>query len=275
MSEGDFIGRLRALFGPVEDDHYVLRHRATGFIITAYSAQSGPSYGGGPRYQGKPLEGSAALDHLFDGEARAARIEADPVLAMGRPSERSKIDRESLTGEQLQEILRADHVWMKRMYDVAAPPGFDKVVARLEELVSSVLPADWEETRIWAEEPSVYRVGARNGKAFSDTLGVTEGLDELLVRAERGQKSLIDTSSGMDHGPNRHVIDYWTYHVAQGQRLDAALPRVQAAWFRHVEEARRESEDIRTLLLEQARKDIPALKLDARKAEAALSGAVD
>src|SRR5688500_17217982 len=52
FDEGDFVGRLRALFGPAEDDAVVLRHRATGYVVTAYSAQSGPSYGGGPRYPG-------------------------------------------------------------------------------------------------------------------------------------------------------------------------------------------------------------------------------
>ena len=48
FDEGDFIGRLRTLFGAREGDDYVFRHKQTGYIVTAYSGDSGPSYGGGP-----------------------------------------------------------------------------------------------------------------------------------------------------------------------------------------------------------------------------------
>ncbi len=34
-SEGEFLGRLRAVFGERPEDEYVLRHRATGLIVTA------------------------------------------------------------------------------------------------------------------------------------------------------------------------------------------------------------------------------------------------
>src|SRR5262249_41685091 len=57
-------------------------HRATGFIITAYSAQSGPSYGGGPRYpegSQRPFDAAAAdeLDRI------AARLDA--LVSAARP----------------------------------------------------------------------------------------------------------------------------------------------------------------------------------------------
>jgi len=41
LDEGDFIGRLRSLFGAVRGDEYVLRHRQTGLVVTAYAAPSG------------------------------------------------------------------------------------------------------------------------------------------------------------------------------------------------------------------------------------------
>lgn len=46
FDEGDFIGRLRTLFGPAPGDLYVLRDRKTALVVTAYSAKGGPVYGG-------------------------------------------------------------------------------------------------------------------------------------------------------------------------------------------------------------------------------------
>lgn len=45
-TQGDFGGRLRALFGePIEPMGLMLRHRERGAILTAYIGREGPSYG--------------------------------------------------------------------------------------------------------------------------------------------------------------------------------------------------------------------------------------
>lgn len=136
----DFMGRLRVLFGPAKPGGYVLRHRATGILITAYSAQSGPSYGGGPRYPGElPPPGMPPGAEMFrEQQARVARIEADPVLSKGLPVDWSQNHPDTLSLERLTELRQLEHAWRRRFCDVAAPPGFAEVVARLDELVSAV-----------------------------------------------------------------------------------------------------------------------------------------
>ncbi len=92
MLEGDFIGRLRALFGPAPDDEYALRHRQSGLVVTAYSAQSGPSYGGaGAEMDAGPVFAGAVarLDQLVsavkpvDWEAIRYFEDAPSVLRVG------------------------------------------------------------------------------------------------------------------------------------------------------------------------------------------------
>ncbi len=51
FSTGDFISRLWAAFGKpqelmYEGFNYTIRHKETGIVFTAYSAGSGPAYGG-------------------------------------------------------------------------------------------------------------------------------------------------------------------------------------------------------------------------------------
>jgi hypothetical protein len=58
VAPGDFLGRVWSIYGPPgkgepsESFDYTFIDRKTGIIFTAYSAGSGPSYGGGFRYDG-------------------------------------------------------------------------------------------------------------------------------------------------------------------------------------------------------------------------------
>ncbi|HVK84682.1 MAG TPA: hypothetical protein VM513_11275 [Kofleriaceae bacterium] len=271
FSEGDFVGRLRTLFGPSEDDEYVLRHRATGFIVTAYSAQSGPSYGGGPRYPGSlPAPGSTPAATFADAEARTARIKADPLLAKGRPVDWSKYDLETLPPDQLRALREKERVWDKHASDVTAPPGFANVVARLDGLLSAVRPADWDAIRYWSEDPSLTRVGARDGVGVDEAVPVIEGMTYLLAQAEQQESPIKDTAGGGPGDADSRVVDYWLYHHEAEPRIEQVLPRVQAAWFRYVQHANADDESVRTLVLEMAREQVAPLRLDRDAAEAAL-----
>ena len=144
-SEADFIGRLRALFGPVEGDEYVLLHRESGLIVTAWAGKSGPSYGGGMLY----TEAKAALGAppsltavAAAAQARAARIAADPSLTRSRPVRPSEHDVESMDLAALTAFRERELAWRRHYHDVAAGPEFARVVARLEELVASVDPVE-------------------------------------------------------------------------------------------------------------------------------------
>jgi hypothetical protein len=193
FSEADFIGRLRALFGPVEGDEYVLRHRATGFVVTAYAAQSGPAYGGGP-----------------------------------------------------------------------AEPGVAPVVARLDELVSAVEPADWEKLQYWFDPPSVHRIGIRGGVVIDESVPAAEGVEWLLAQAEQQQRT---------RPVDDRALRYWVHKAGKGKRVDGAVARVQAMWFRVVAEINVYPERLHDQLLARARGDAAALEIDPEKAEAALRAA--
>jgi hypothetical protein len=281
ISEGDFIGRLRALFGGVDHDQYVLRHRKSGFVITAYAAQSGPSYGGGPCYLDQlPKPGEMPLHaQLFaQSQARQERIKADPILARGRP-DWSTIDRRTSSSEQIRVLRQREHEYVKRFNDVAAPVGFAAVAARLDELVAAVAPVDWEATRYWGEDPSVYRVGVRNGRALDEQLSPGDGLEWLLSQAQSAQRSKV-TSGGLMQSADQHAVAYWLRYAKEARgseatplqlQLQGALPRVQAAWFRYVEWTRTKTPlSVRKILLEQARAQVSELKIDAARAERAL-----
>jgi len=267
MSEGDFIGRLRALFGSVQGDEWVLRHRRTGLIITAYSAQSGPSYGGASKAS---LEQEAA--------ARKARIAADPELAAGSPVDWSKTRPDELPPEVVKELMIKEHAWRKRHADAYAGE-LAPVIARLDELVESAEPVDWEATRYYGEEPTVYRIGARGGKAFDQEMPIADGLALLLADAERGKTDVIDSSGGVRTLDDR-AIDYWIakQQIIRTEKPDeqaraalaAALPRVQAAWFRNVAGMRAVEREYRLLYIDSARDQIMPLQIDRTKALAAL-----
>jgi hypothetical protein len=270
FSTGDFIGRLRALFGPVVGDEYVLRHRTTGFIITAYSAQSGPSYGGGARHSGPlPEGGTASFAGLWAGsESSAQRVAADPILARGRPLDLAKHPIQTLRtmppGE-LKQLRLEDHAWSRHLADVRAPEGFPAVAARLDELVSSVAPVDWETTRYEDDYQVVLHVGVLHGQPFNDELSMTDGL-EFLLRQGEGQ----DAGSGGLFDPDRQVVRYWIHHADLGHRADGALPRVRAAWFRFVLHAHREPPGMRAILLLDVEEDAVAIGIDRDKAAEAI-----
>jgi hypothetical protein len=137
----DFVGRLRALFGQMERDEYVFRHRATGFVVTAFIDQSGASYGGAPKFPTRlPALGSSPTQaELFDAaRAQAARIQADPLLSKGRAIDWDEYDLSTISAEDLTALREREHAWRRRFADVAAPPGFAEVVARLDELLNAV-----------------------------------------------------------------------------------------------------------------------------------------
>jgi hypothetical protein len=268
IDEGDFIGRLRALFGAVPGDEYVLRHRATGLIVTAYAMQSGPSYGGGPRYEGAlPSPGRGFAD---DSAAVAARVAADPVLAKGRPVDWSRVDLQALSPGELQALREKERAWMKRMLDARAPVGFPAVVTRLDALISAVPPVDWEVVRYWSDEPEVSKVGAKGGVSFARALPVAEGLEALLGEVEGTGPAIKDTASGLA-GADETVVEYFAYHAARGEIVERMRTRVQAAWFRWAKEIAATTDDeMYKLSVEEALEAIDALGIDRAKAIDAL-----
>lgn len=276
LSEGDFIGRLRTLFGAVANDEYVFRHVATGFIVTAYTRQSGPSFGGGSRYRADVAADASPLDFALSVEEEPgaqARIAADPILAGGPAVDWSKVDLKTLPPAELRALREKEHAWFRRLHDASAPPGFAEVVARLNGLLDAVRPADWEVTRYWGDDPSVYRVGAKGGVAFHDELAPADGLDLLLTLAETDAASLVDSASGTS-GADERIVEYFVYHAKRGALSDDALPRVQAAWYRHVARiGGRTDREMRARLLDSARARIAPLKIERAKGEVAIAKA--
>jgi len=272
MSEGDFIGRLRALFGPVPGDEYVLRDRATGAIVTAYSMQSGPSYGCGPVLAkgAKPLSAREGFAAMYEGSAaRKKRLDADPVIAKGASVDWSKIDLRSASPTEVTALRAKEHTWFNHFEDVAAPPAAAAAIARLDALVERVRPADFEATRYYADTATVYQVGASGGVAFEHDLGPEPGLARLLD-ADEGKRRPVVVSSGDPFGPGGVVLDFWRDQASHGHPLPGLLPRVRKAWFRHAEWVRTEIPSIRRVFLGPAQDDAKTLGIDPARARAAL-----
>jgi hypothetical protein len=135
FDEGDFIGRLRTLFGPCDEDHCVLLDRKTGHVITAYSSKSGPAYGGA---------------RIRDEHVIAARRAAVPLPAAPPAND-----------------FRAIQIYSKHLADTEADPEVTAAIARLDALVEAVPPADWEKTELYDDGPGVFRIGASHGKSFN------------------------------------------------------------------------------------------------------------
>lgn len=229
FDEGDFTGRLRTLFGPRADDDYVLRHKKTGFIITAYSGDSGPSYGGGPRYVGAlPPAGdttamAASTAELAD---REARMKADPMLRGGIPSVND---------------VKQYRLYQRHLDDAIAGPERGAVIARLDALVSLVPPADFSELRYYEDDPTVYRIGAKGGHSFNDEVPATEGMAFLVARTK--------TADGFEGDVN--LISYYLEHKGE---LAAHKPEALAALTHLSEIAKHETDaEMRDLLNEQLR----------------------
>jgi len=239
FDQGDFIGRLRTLFGARDGDEYVFRHKKTGYVITAYSGNSGPSYGGGARYPGALPPANekalfkASLEHPDDGAAEARR-KADPVLAKGSPIDHVTRDH-PLDMHELQ-------TYMKHVEDADAGPELAAAVARLDALISAVPPADWETTYFYDEGPSVVHVGAKHGVSFDDELPADQAFEFLAKAAE----SPAPTGSEAD-------TDLISYYLANKDKLADERPRVVAAYSRFVAAAKSSPKDTRDILLQEAR----------------------
>lgn len=261
MSTGDFVGRLRALFGETRDDAYVLRHRATGLIVTAYAAQSGPSYGGG--------------DPPGDPAARESRLAAFRAL----PEPRATLAKpfEAMTPAEMLAYRQADHVYRRALMDARAHPAVARVIARLDALLSAVRPVDWKVTRYWGEDPTVYTEGVEDGEPFSEAMPPVDGLAYLLQRAERRDDGLLDASQGPGVA-DLQVVAYWGYHMTMQESASArpqlarSRARVQRAWFRLVERAHQLDPATRKYFLSLAEIHARPLGLDPAKAAAALNG---
>jgi hypothetical protein len=230
FDEGDFIGRLRTLFGPGTNDEYVLRSKRTGYVITAYSGKSGPSYGVGPHYVGAlpPADPRALMARAVpaaDDPAVAARIAADPVLA------NYDADRPDMHALQIHE---------RHLSDAKYGPELAVTVARLDALVSAVPPADWEKVEYYDEAPSVYRVGAAHGKAFNVELPPATALEFLFKQT---------TEDAIDPFAIASPIEYYLQHQDE---LADQRPHIVAAYRRFVVMAK-SSRELSGSLLEYAR----------------------
>lgn len=247
FDQGDFIGRLRTLFGAREGDEYVFRHKATGYVITAYYGNSGPAYGGGARYQGAlpPADPEAlfkaGLEH-HDDPAAEARRKADPVLAKGSPVERASPSRPL--------DVREMHIYLKHMEDADAGPELAGAVARLDALIAAVPPADWETTYFYDEGPAVLHVGAKAGESFDDELPTAQGFEFLATQAEHADPDVRD-----EHGarPYEADSDLIGFYLANRDELADERPRVIAAFHRFVAEVKTQPADARSILMVQTR----------------------
>jgi hypothetical protein len=266
LDEGDFIGRLQTLFGPQPGGEYVLRHKATGFIITAYSAQSGPSFGGGPRYPGAlpAPDARGDLDQIVaDAPAIAARMAADPVVAAGDPAGEVGAAR---TPSERAAALKKLGAYDRHLADLRAPVGFPVVAARLDALVEAVPPADWDRTGYDEDSETVVHVGAAHGASFSDELDASASLTYLLANAEAARPA-AGSDPDRSYVLDEYVIDFYLAHAAD---LAAFAPRVRAAWDRFARLARAEDDELRDLLVTRARATGLALELSPSHVAAAL-----
>lgn len=214
FDEGDFLGRMIALFGPRADHEWVLRHKKTGLIVTAYAGKSGPAYG-------------AAL-HLED-PAVSQRKAADPLLA-----------KPPMDGKQPLD-WKAMRTYAKHLADAEAGPELAGAIGRLDALVSQVSPADWEMTEFYDEEPGVYHIGAKGGESFNEALPTAEALEFLLHAAE---------AKDADASADEAVLLFYSSHKDE---LAAAKPRVLASYRRFVAAANRAEPDLHAAMLDEAR----------------------
>ena len=147
MSPGDFLGRLVTLFGPPDPiGGYVLRHRASGLVLSAYSAQSGPAYGGA---------GVHDLDMAAFSAASADYQAANSAL-MG-----------TKTPEETARLVRARRAAVLRMSDLRAPAGMPEIVRALEALLAKTPLTDFA-IEDGHGDFGTYVVGVRNGKPFEE-----------------------------------------------------------------------------------------------------------
>jgi hypothetical protein len=240
FDEGDFIGRLRTLFGATADDEYVFRHKATGYVITAYAGKSGPAFGGGARYPGAlpPPDPKALMQAAFDkpdDPAVTARKAADPILAKG-PGTPADF-------REMQEYSR-------HLADAEAGPELATAVKRLNALLDAVPPADWQTTMFYDEGPGVYRIGAKDGHSFNVELPAADAFAFLASDAESRDPKERDELGGIPFDADSAVLVFYTEHQDE---LHDQRPRALAAYQRLLTEAKSYTGDLRASLLDEAR----------------------
>ncbi len=67
-------------------------------------------------------------------------------------------------------LRTVEHAWYRRMHDVLAGADYARVITRLEALIGSVPPRDFEVMRTSEDDGTVYRVGVRHGSAFEEVV---------------------------------------------------------------------------------------------------------
>ena len=243
---GDFIGRLRALFGPVPGDDYVLRDRATRVVVVAHARNGEPMFVGGTWL------GDAA-ELARERAAGSAHMAADPVLQGPLPTDLS-------TPEQA--------TWSLHMSDAYASPALQRAVRRLDALVEAVPPADWDRLEYSADQNTVDRVGARRGSSFDEELPPDQGMAYVLEVAERASGDDL-VSAGA------YALHYYFWHAAD---LAAYTPRVRAQWERYAQALVATNDDAddadarayRAAQIANARAQAHALGIDTARAGAIL-----
>lgn len=222
FDQGDFLGRMITLFGPRADHMWVLRHKQTGEILTAYAGDAGPAYGG-----------VLHLDRAAD-----ARVKGDPLLA--QPAGGAVGDASTWESMRIQAL---------HLEDAQAGPQLAGVARRLDALVSQVAPADWDMTTYYAGEPSVYHVGAKGGVSFDDELVPEAALAFLLHTADATDPN-DDQAELYKAELYKAALEYYITHKAE---LADQKPRMVTAYRRFVALANKAEPDERSSLLDEAR----------------------
>ncbi|HEY0254861.1 MAG TPA: hypothetical protein VGC41_25220 [Kofleriaceae bacterium] len=236
--EGDFVGRLRTLFGAQPGDRYVLRHKATGFVITASFGGAGPSFGGGMKIDNPPgIEANLARLRAND-EAAQLRIAADPVLANNPLLHASP----NATDAERDLAMKQYAIYQRHLHDALAPAGFPPIAAELDRLIEAVPPADWSKIDYYDEADVVARIGVAHGRSFSEVLAPEPALTFLL---DQGDTRPADDRDEVGNGPwDLATMYYWEEH-----EVPVLRPRVEAALQRLALHARADHD---AFMLEQA-----------------------
>ena len=111
------------------------------------------------------------------------------------------------------------------LHDKPVTPDVTAAIARLEALVASARPADWQTTVF--RDRAVYRIGVEKQRAFEHELPPDEALTFLLDRVKTAQRADAVFNAGSD------AIEYFLAHArelsAQRPRVLEALDRMRAS----------------------------------------------
>ncbi len=249
---GDFVGRLRTLFGPTPGNVYVLREKATGFVISAPAGHREPSFGGGLRFNGPmpPPDPDGYLDRWLDNlKAGDERITADPQHIAGPPPVAAKRDYAG---------------YQRHLSDLRGPPGFSDTVTRLDALIEAVPPADWDGVESNDDDDAgvVMHVGVKHGASFAIELAAADAMTHLLEVANGPRIADTDFAFKRD----QRVLDYYMAHRKELARF---APVVRAVWDRFARDAT-SANQLRAVLLVEAQVAAEALELPPSYVAAAL-----